>query len=114
MIATTVSFWKAFFDPSHPLHAKARGEIRLFDRDKVILSEFVIAEVCSWLIERGKIRQKNWFLDYAENTSNARIFLFGKEEFAEIVKIAILENLTMDKASLEYLRRRLKVDITGY
>lgn len=114
MIATTVAFWKAFFDPANPAHDKARREMKLYDREKIVLSEYVVAEVCAWLMGLGRLRQKNWFLDYAQNTSNARIFVFGKEEFAEIIRIAMEEDMTMDKASLEYLRRRLSIDITGY
>jgi hypothetical protein len=114
MIATSVAFWKAFFDPANPNHGKARSEIKLFDRERIVLSEFVIAEVSSWLIERGKIPQKNWFLDYVQNTANTRIFLFGREEFAIVLKIALEENLPLDKASLEYLRRSLNCDITSY
>jgi hypothetical protein len=79
MIATSTGFWKAFFDPADPNHSEARSDIRIFDREKIVLSEFVIAEVVSWLLENSKTKQKDWFLDYALNTANARIFLFGKE-----------------------------------
>ena len=114
MLATTVSYWKAFFDPENPNHQKARAELPLLDREKIVLSEYVIAEVCSWLISMGRLRQKNWFLDYAQNTANTRIFLFGREEFAEMARISIEKDLPLDKASLEYLRARLNCDVTSY
>ncbi|MFN7990759.1 MAG: hypothetical protein U0R44_01235 [Candidatus Micrarchaeia archaeon] len=114
MIATSFEFWRAFFDPGDPHHAKARADIRVYDREKIILSPFIVAEVASWLIEKGKIRQKNWFLDFARNTANARVFIFGKEEFEMIMKIALEENMSLEKASLEYLRRSLNCDITDY
>jgi predicted nucleic acid-binding protein len=114
MIATSTSYWTAFFDPMDPNHQKARSDMMIFDREKIILSEFVLAEVVSWLLQNNKLKQKNWFLDYAQNTANTRIFHFGKEEFSELAKLCEEKNLTLAEASLEYLSTKLNCDITSY
>ena len=114
MIATGFSYWRAFFDPENPSHSRARSDLALLDREKVVLSEFVIAEVVSYLSSMGKTKLKDWFLDYALNTANVRVFLFGKEEFAELAKIATEKDIPLGPASLEYLRAKLNCDVTGY
>lgn len=114
MIAPGSGFWKAFFDPADPNHQKAMDDIRVFDREKIILSEFVIAEVVSWLLDLGKKKHKDWFLDYARNTANTRIYFFGREEFDDLSRISIEKDIPLAQASLEYLRGRLNCDLTGY
>ncbi len=114
MIAPTSGFWKAFFDPSEPRHRKARSDIALFDREKIVLSQFVIAEVAGWLLSRGKRAQCAWFLDYAQNTANTRIYIHSKEDLAAVLRISAEEGVSLEKASLEYLKRALNCDITGY
>ncbi|MEW6035637.1 MAG: hypothetical protein AB1529_03420 [Candidatus Micrarchaeota archaeon] len=112
MIATSAEFWKAFFDPAHPRHAKARAGIKIFDREKIVLSAFVLAEVSRWLSERKKGRALEWFLDYAQNTANVRIFHFGKDEFAALARISADEGVPFERASLIYLERSLNVDVS--
>jgi hypothetical protein len=111
MIAPSSGFWKAFFDPADPKHGNALAELRIFDREKIVLSQFVMAEVVSWLLANGKKKQKDWFLDYAQNTVNTRIFHFGREELSDVLKISAEEDIALEKASLEYLRRSLNCDI---
>jgi predicted nucleic acid-binding protein len=114
MIATSTGYWMAFFDPENPNHEKARSDIRIFDREKIVLSEFVLAEVASWLLKNNKQKHKNWFLDYAQNTANTRIFHFGKEEFGQVAKICMEKDVAISEASLEYLQTQLNLDVTGY
>ncbi len=114
MIAPTSGFWKAFFDPGDRMHLKARAEIALFDREKIVLSQFVIAEVAGWLLSKGKGKQCAWFLDYAQNTANTRIYIHSKEDLAAVLRISAEESVSLERASLEYLRRALNCDITGY
>jgi predicted nucleic acid-binding protein len=114
MIATTTGFWKAFFDPDDARHGKSKSEALVFDREKILISQFVIAEVVGWLAGIGKEKQKIWFLDYAQNTANTRIFHFGKEEFAEISRISADEGISIADASVEHLKRGSDCDVTGY
>lgn len=114
MIAATTAFWKAFFDPENPKHSHAMSEILVFDKEKIIISEFVVAEVVSWLKEKGKKKQKDWFLDYALNTANTRVFHYGKEEFHRMAEISADSDLSLAEASVEYLRKELNCDVTGY
>ena len=114
MIATTTTFWKAFFDRKEKNHKKARSDIAVFDREKIVMSEFIIAEVVSWLLSKGKREHSAWFLDLVQNTANTRIYVFSKEELASVLAISAKEGLPLDSASLEYLKRSLNCDITGY
>ena len=114
MIATSTEFWKAFFDPSHPKHKKARDDLKIYDKEKIILSQPVVLEIVSWLLENGKTKQKNWFLDYVLNTANIRLYHFGKEEFEKLSEICIEEEQVPSKASLEYLKKYLNCDIVEY
>jgi hypothetical protein len=112
MIATSAEFWKAFFDPAHPRHGKARSDILVFDREKIVLSAFVLAEVSVWLSERKKAKALEWFLDYAQNTANVRIFHFGKDEFPALARISADERVPLGRASLIYLARSLNLDVS--
>lgn len=114
MIAPTAGFWKAFFDPADKMHRKARSELLIFDREKVVLSQFVLASVAGWLLSNGKKEQCAWFLDYAQNTANVRIYIHAKEDLAAVLRISAEEGIPLDSASLEYLRRALNCDVTGY
>ncbi len=72
MIATTTAFWKAFFDPEDPDHDKTMSDITVFDKEKILISEFVVAEIVLWL--NNKKKHKQWFLDYVQNTENTLVF----------------------------------------
>src|SRR4030042_1602470 len=110
MIATTTAFWMAFFDPEDPKHAKARSDILLFDKEKIVVSQLVAAEVILWLDEKKK--HKEWFLDYVQNTANTRIFHYGREEFGKIAEMSAKSHLSLAEASVEYLRAELNCDVT--
>ena len=112
MIATTTAFWKAFFDPEHPEHDKTLSDIMVFDKEKILISEFVVAEMVLWL--KNKKKHKQWFLDYVQNTANTRVFHYGKEEFEKIAEISSESDLTLTEASVEYLRKELNCDVTDY
>ena len=114
MIATNTAFWKAFFDPGNPDHERARTDILLFDKEKVVLSQLVLSEVLSWLVARGKMAQRDWFLDYAANTANVRVFGCGDEEFAVLSELARYENTDLAGASVKYLRRYMNCEVTEY
>lgn len=112
MIATTTEFWIAFFDPEDPKHEKARSDIRIFDKEKIVVSQFVAAEVVLWLDSRNK--HKRWFLDYIQNTANTRLFHYGREEFRKVAEMSDESHLTITEASVEYLRKELNCDVTDY
>jgi predicted nucleic acid-binding protein len=114
VISFSASFWKAFFDPKDPSHAKARSEIEVYDREDVLLSPFVLSETVGWLLGRRRRKHAAWLLEYAQNTANVRIFAFGKEELSAVMRISAEEGLPLDAASLEYLRKALNCDIKGY
>lgn len=114
MIAPSTGFWKAFFDPAHPSHGKARSDLLIYDRERIVLSPFVLSETVSWLLGLGKRRHAAWLLDYSRETSNVRVFVFGKEELADVFRISAEEGLPLGKASTEHMRRRLNCDVTGY
>lgn len=114
MIATTVLFWKAFFDPENPRHEQARADILGYDREKIVISQLVLSEAVSWLVAKGKFAQRDWFLDYAANTANVRIFNFGSDEIPMLFELSVYENTDLVDASVKYLKRYLNCGVTEY
>ncbi|MCI0503353.1 hypothetical protein L0Y65_01425 [Candidatus Micrarchaeota archaeon] len=113
-MATTVGFWKAFFDPENRDHERARTDLLVFDRDKILISQLVLSEVVSWLVSCGKSAQRDWLLDYAANTDNVRVFSFGEEELPVLAELSVYENSDLAGASLKYLKRYLNCAVTEY
>jgi hypothetical protein len=114
MIAITTRFWKAFFDPENPDHERARTDILIFDREKVIISQFVLSETISWLVALGKTAQRDWLLDYAANTENVRVLNFGDEEMKVISELAVYENSDLTDASVKYQKRYMNCAVSEY
>ncbi len=114
MITTTARFWKAFFDPQNPDHERARTDILVHEREKVAISQLVLSEVCSWLVQAGKSAQKDWLLDYSANTDNVRIVNFGDEDLAILSELAVYENTDLADASVKYLKRYMNCEVTEY
>ena len=112
MITTTTDYWKAFFDPQNHKHQQAVQDLEIFDKEKIILSQITLAEVSSWLTTLGKTKQAEWFLSFANDTANVRVFHFGKEEFEKVIAISIKKRINYSDACLEYLHKNLNCDIT--
>ena len=114
MIATTTGFWKAFFDGKNKTHTKARRDILIFDKEKIVVSQLTVSEVLSWLIKCKKTKHANWFLNYVNQTANVRVFHFGKEEYGKISEL-IAAKTDLTGAGDIYLHKQLNCDLTtGY
>ena len=112
MIATTTNYWLAFFDPDNIKHKKTRDSILLYDKEQIIIDQIVISQVTNWLFRNNKNNLVEWFLDYVQNTSNVKIYYFGREEFRIITRTCIEKKMNFSEASAEYLQKYLNCDIT--
>ena len=102
----------AFFDPNNKNHKKARDNLKIYDKEKIIVDQTVISEVVNWLSQNNKHELIEWWFDYLQNTANVRVFHFGKEEFEIISKICIEQRITSTAGAIEYLNKYLNCDVT--
>ncbi|MBI5223139.1 hypothetical protein HY990_01825 [Candidatus Micrarchaeota archaeon] len=112
MILTTKGYWRSFFDSYDPLHLKARSDILIFDKEKIIIESNTAFEVVSQLRKNCKSKEADWFIDYYLNTTNVRIYLLGKEEF-EAISISALKNPeNLEKIKIQFISKKLNFDNT--
>ena len=113
MILIGVAFWKAFFDITNPNHIKAKNELIIYDKEKILINQYSFFKVIVWLEENNKKEHSKWFFDYVLNTNNVRLIYLGKEE---LTKIALksqqnLQNLDhFESVVIEYLKNRHNCD----
>lgn len=126
MILLGTLFWKSFFDPTNNKHTKAKNELLIYDKEKILVDQYTFFKVLVWLEENNKKEHSKWFFDYVKNTSNVRLIYLGKEELSKIKleyiaktdaskisrELNTLNNDQFEIAVTKYLKNSLNCDST--
>ncbi len=73
--------------------------MKLYDRDMLVLSGQVVAEVVDWLHSMKKCKHVDWFLDYVRNTKNVKVVHLNASDAAVIERLCVDNDISYSAAS---------------
>ena len=110
------SFLFAFYHESDLKHQKAVELMKLYEKDGVLISDYILGETATLLLYRNSLEASLTFIKKAQETQTVKILKFSEPDFEGILEVFKNQKheIGFIDASVVYLARTMGLDILSF